>query len=66
MATLIDVARVVHPCPHCGGTEFRGFAAYDEDEELLDVVSVYCARCEHHCEDTTPEEAELYWGLPRR
>jgi hypothetical protein len=63
MTMLTDVPVKARPCPRCGGTEHRAVPAYDEDDETLDVVSVFCARCEHHCEDTTPDEAIHRWGL---
>jgi len=58
-----DAPVKVRPCPRCGGTAYRATPAYDEDDELLDVVSVYCFRCDYHVEDTTPDEAARHWGL---
>ncbi len=63
MAMVTDAPIKVRPCPRCGGTAYRAIPAYDEDDELLDVVSVFCARCEYHVEDTTPDEAIERWGL---
>jgi len=41
MTMLTDVPVKARPCPRCGGTEHRAVPAYDEDDETLDVVSVF-------------------------
>ncbi len=66
MTMATDVPVKVRPCPRCGGTAYRATSAYDEDDELLDVVSVCCAWCDYHVEDTTPDEALQKWGLRRQ